>query len=69
MYKCLDCGNTAKFIGKASEKGEAIIEKDYNGFKENSQYSWIYIVSDKSWQTDFTVEKCFYCKSKNIKNI
>jgi hypothetical protein len=27
MYKCIDCGNSEKFIGTAYEKGEVIIEK------------------------------------------
>jgi hypothetical protein len=66
MYKCLDCGNCDKFIGFAHEEGEVIIQKGYYPEGKNGQYSWIYIVSDKSWKSDYKVKKCFFCNSTNI---
>ncbi len=60
MYKCLDCGNTEKFIGKAREKGCAEIYKIKGG------YEWSYKVSENSWESSFTIQKCYYCNSENI---
>jgi len=60
MYKCLDCGNTEKFIGTAQEKGKAEISL------YGQKYHWCYQVSDTSWKSGFKIETCFYCHSKNI---
>jgi hypothetical protein len=69
MYKCIDCGNSEKFIGTAYEKGEVIIEKNCLNESKQNPYSWIYIISDKKWESDCKVLKCFYCNSGNIKNL
>jgi hypothetical protein len=63
----MDCGNCDKFIGIAYEKGEAIIEKDHSPDNCSRQYSWIFFISDKHWEYDYKVKKCFYCNSTNIK--
>jgi len=68
MYKCLDCGNTEKFLGHAQEKGEVLIYKnDLDCIKE--PYAWIYMVSEKSWNFDLNIDKCFFCNSANIAKI
>ncbi|HAX17895.1 MAG TPA: hypothetical protein DCY00_04800 [Actinobacteria bacterium] len=69
MFKCMDCGNCDKFLGTAYEKGDAIIEKDYLPENKSSQYSWIYIISDKNRKSDYRIKKCYYCNSENIKKI
>lgn len=73
MYKCLDCGNTDKFIGFANEQGDVIIIKNdcktTQSTNQSNEYSWIYIVSEKSWEADFKVKRCYYCNSDNIQNI
>ena len=70
MYKCLDCGNTEKFIGYAEEKGNVYIYQDhYKNQNKNSyqdEYSWVYIISDNKWKGSVNVYKCFYCNSKKI---
>lgn len=68
MYKCMDCGNSEKFIGTAYEKGEAIIEKNYSYESRQDPYSWMYIISDRKWKSDCKAIKCFYCNSRNIKD-
>ncbi|MCL6086902.1 MAG: hypothetical protein M1475_00655 [Actinobacteria bacterium] len=70
MYKCLDCGNTEKFIGHAQEKGIVLIYRndDFDSDKTQS-YSWVYNVSEKSWDFSMTVDKCYFCNSKNILKI
>lgn len=65
MYKCLNCGNTEKFLGYAEEKGSVLIYK--NDFDPLSEpYTWVYMVSEKNWDSNLTVNKCFVCNSKNI---
>jgi len=70
MYKCLDCGNTEKFVGYAEEKGKAYIYQDFskNSSKNNCQddCSWVYIISDNNWKGSVNAYKCFYCNSKKI---
>ncbi|MGM0364914.1 MAG: hypothetical protein ACQEP5_00085 [Actinomycetota bacterium] len=60
MYKCTNCGNTEKFEGIASEKGTAEITR------QDHEYSWSYNISDKRWESNFTIKKCYFCKSDNI---
>lgn len=67
MYKCMNCGNSEKFIGIANEKGTAIIERDYCHENKKDRYSWIYFISDKKWESEYKVMRCFYCNSSNIK--
>lgn len=65
MYKCMNCGNTEKFIGHAEEKGNVLIYKnEFENFTE--PYSWVYMISEKNWDSKLTIDKCFYCQSKNI---
>jgi hypothetical protein len=70
MYKCLNCGNTEKFIGYAEEKGKAYIYQDpsKNSSKDSCQdcCSWVYMISDNSWKGSINIYKCFYCNSKKI---
>jgi DNA-directed RNA polymerase subunit RPC12/RpoP len=63
MYKCLNCGNTEKFIGFAEEKGKAYIYQDC------TECSWAYMISDKNWTSSIDVSKCFYCNSEKIVKI
>ncbi len=59
MYKCLDCGNTEKFLGHAQEKGEVMVYKnDSNSKKE--LYEWVYRISDKNWDFNLKIDKCFF---------
>ncbi len=64
MYKCCNCGNSEKFIGFAQEKGNALIYQ----ISEKSNF-WIYNLSDQSWKSTIKPIKCYYCGSKNIKNL
>ncbi|MBC7333007.1 MAG: hypothetical protein H5T85_00845 [Actinobacteria bacterium] len=74
MYKCSNCGNSEKFIGYAEEKGEALIYQNTlaNSIGEKipetpqKSYSWIYIISGKSWKGNVTIKKCYYCSSTKI---
>ncbi|MCE5330288.1 hypothetical protein LLG07_08175 [bacterium] len=68
MYKCLDCGNTEKFIGHAQEKGDVLIYKNDLNYKKEP-YAWVYKISEKSWGFDLRVDKCFFCNSANIVKI
>ncbi|MFO7929183.1 MAG: hypothetical protein R6U35_05920 [Candidatus Humimicrobiaceae bacterium] len=63
MYKCLDCGNTEKFLGEAQESGSVEIYRTKNG------YDWAYKVSDSCWKSNFTIKQCPCCDSKNIAKI
>ena len=67
MYKCMDCGNTEKFIGFAEEKGNAYIYQDCIN-KSNTDCSWIYIISDSNnnWESNINIYRCFYCNSTKI---
>ncbi|MBM3699975.1 MAG: hypothetical protein FJW68_03520 [Actinobacteria bacterium] len=66
MYKCADCGNIEKFEGYAEEKGNAFIYQD-NISKDNyKRYTWIFNISDKSWNSSFRILKCSKCSSGNI---
>ncbi|MBM3710198.1 MAG: hypothetical protein FJW61_07250 [Actinobacteria bacterium] len=69
MYKCEKCGNIEKFIGCAEEKGNAFIFQEKAPKKENFRLSWIYSVSDESWNGNVKVLRCFYCNSKEISSI
>ncbi len=60
MYQCVDCGNTEKFEGTASEKGTVEISKNHHG------YDWSYKVSDSQWESHFEANLCYFCKSKKI---
>jgi hypothetical protein len=65
MYKCVDCGNTEKFIGHAEENGDVLIYK--NDFEDSSEsYEWIYNISEKNWSSNLKFIKCSICKSENI---
>lgn len=66
MYKCKKCGNIDKFIGIAEENGNALIIQENTSNIKNPKLSWIYSVSDGSWQGNAKVQKCFYCNSKEI---
>lgn len=67
MYKCLNCGNTEKFLGHAQEMGEVIVYKEE--FNSKNLYEWIYMTSKKSWGYDLKIKKCFICNSENIIDI
>lgn len=71
MYKCLDCGNTDKFTGIVTEKGNAYIYQNPNDsiISGNSSLSWAYIISDKRWKGSPRIKKCFFCKSSRIKKV
>lgn len=64
MYKCNNCGNNEKFYGTAEEKGNALIYQDSEAID-----TWIYNISDKSWQSKISNIKCFYCGSDNVRDI
>jgi len=63
VYKCEQCGNTYKFEGIAQERGTAEISR------QNKGYSWLYRISDKKWESEFTIKACYFCKSKKIVQI
>jgi len=69
MYKCLDCGNTDKFIGVVKEEGNAYIYQNSAKKTDLDALTWIYITSDSNWKSSSRVNKCFYCKSENIIDI
>jgi len=60
MYKCSECGNTEKFEGIAREEGTVEI------CRYGNRYQWHYKLSDNKWKSDFTVKRCFFCKSEKI---
>ncbi len=66
MYKCLDCGNTYKFVGTVKEEGNAIIYQDADNKKEKDSITWAYVISDKSWKSSHNILRCYYCNSTNI---
>lgn len=70
MYKCTNCGNSEKFIGRAEEKGKALIYQNITKEKSlepsGNSYSWIYIVSNNNWEGNISIEKCYYCNSTKI---
>ncbi len=66
MYKCADCGNTEKFDGFAEEKGNVFIYQDNNSADTYKKYTWVFNISDKSWNSSFKVIKCSKCSSENI---
>jgi len=73
MYKCLECGNTYKFIGTVREEGNAFIyqnspcmdEKKETG-KDMDSLTWAFMTSDGQWKCSHNVSRCFYCKSNKI---
>ncbi|MBM3707102.1 MAG: hypothetical protein FJW69_01975 [Actinobacteria bacterium] len=69
MYKCKKCGNVEKFIGSAEEKGNVFIFQENISDIKKSSLSWIYSVSDGSWNGNVKIHKCFYCSSKEISTI
>jgi hypothetical protein len=66
MYKCDDCGNIDKFEGFAEEKGNVFIYQDHNSNDNYNRYTWVFNISDKSWNSSFKIIKCSKCNSENI---
>jgi len=69
MYKCLNCGNTYKFIGTVKEEGNAYIYQNPDDKSSTDYLSWAFLISDKEWKSSHNIIKCFYCKSTKIANI
>ncbi len=66
MYKCKNCGNTEKFLGVVSEKGNAFIYKNKTSGEKKLDYSWIYILADNCWSSNVKIRMCASCNSKKI---
>jgi hypothetical protein len=66
MYKCKNCGNTEKFFGIVSEKGNAFICQNESDDKKPLNYSWIYCMSDNCWSSNMKIRRCYYCNSRKI---
>jgi len=69
MYKCKNCGNTEKFIGIVSEKGNAIIYQHDPPKNNKSNCSWIYHLSGNCWKYKIKVQQCACCKSTKIEKL
>ncbi len=59
MYKCLECGNTYKFVGTVREEGNAFIyqnspDKDVNKCKEKEKNKY----NDNGTDTDKVIMDC-----------
>ncbi len=66
MYKCLECGNTFKFIGTVKEEGNALIYQNTDSKDDKDSLTWAFLVSDNSWKSSHRVLRCFYCNSTRI---
>lgn len=82
MYKCLECGNTYKFVGTVREEGNAFIyQNSPDNYEKESNYNeeggnecnatsdsltWAFMTSDGQWKCSHDVTRCFYCNSNRI---
>lgn len=69
MYKCLNCGNTYKFIGMVKEEGNAFIYQNSDKKTDKTDMdslTWAFLTSDSNWKCSHHISRCFYCKSENI---
>ncbi len=66
MYKCLNCGNTYKFMGTVKEEGNAYIYQNSDNKSDADFLTWAFLISDNKWKSSHNIIKCFYCKSTEI---
>lgn len=66
MYKCENCGNTYKFIGRVKEEGNAYIYQNPGTKDEKELLTWAFLTGHSNWQSTQDITRCFYCKSTKI---
>lgn len=66
MYKCLKCGNTYKFTGLVKEEGNAIIYQNPDDGKDPDTLSWAIKTTDGKYKKTHHINRCYFCKSKEI---